>query len=94
MNTKAKGSKNERKTIALLEASGYQCTKSGGSLGVWDVIGISAFDFVLVQCKSNQWPSPAEMETLEEFPAPVNAKKLVHRWDDRARKPRVKALNY
>ena len=92
MNTKAKGSRNERRTIQVLEAAGYRCTKSGASLGAWDVIGIRSFDFVLVQCKTNAWPSPAEIETLEDFPAPVNCFKLVHRWDDRKRKPRVKEI--
>lgn len=92
MNAKRKGSRNERRTIALLEAAGYVCTKAGGSLGTWDVIGIGSSDFVLVQCKSNRWPSSVEMEQLTLFKAPPNARKLVHRWRDRQRLPDVREV--
>ena len=34
MNTKAKGSRAERKAIAMLEAAGERCTKAGGSLDI------------------------------------------------------------
>jgi len=40
MKTKRKGSRNEHRTMALLEAAGYSCTRSGGSLGVFDVVAI------------------------------------------------------
>lgn len=92
MNTKAKGSKNERKSMALLEASGYRCTKSGASLGCFDVIGVNGAGFVLVQCKSNTWPSLAEMESIRDFPCPPNAVKIVHRWDNRKKLPLVKEI--
>ena len=49
MERKRKGSRRERQSIALLSAQGYACTKSGGSLGVFDVIGIGADDVVLCQ---------------------------------------------
>ena len=92
-SAKAKGARQERRTMALLEAAGYECTKAGGSLGAWDVIGISATDVVLVQVKSNAWPRSDEMETLKNFRAPMNCRKLIHRWRDRQRIPDVKELN-
>lgn len=92
MNTKAKGSRNERRSMVILEAAGYQCCKSAASLGAWDIIGIGSIDLVLVQVKSNQWPGSVEMETLRGFVAPPNARKLVHRWRDRQRIPDVKEL--
>lgn len=92
MNSKAKGSRNEHKTIELLEAAGYECMKAGASLGVFDVIGVGPTDIVLCQVKSNRWPSEAEMEGLREFKAPSNCKKLVHRWRDYQRVPDVKEL--
>jgi hypothetical protein len=50
VKTKRKGTRNERRTMALLEAGwGYYCTRSGGSLGVFDVVGIGSSDIVLVQ---------------------------------------------
>jgi hypothetical protein len=91
-NRKAKGSRNERRTRDLLETAGYQCTKAGGSLGAWDVIGIGSNDFVLVQVKSNDWPGSTEMETLRNFTVPPNTKRLVHRWRDRQRMPDVREL--
>ena len=91
-NAKAKGSRNERRTVALLEGAGYSCTKADGSLGAWDVIGIGSTDFVVVQCKSNAWPGSVEMETLRNFRVPSNCRKLVHRWRDRQRIPDVREL--
>ena len=78
--------------MAILEAAGYQCTKSGASLGAWDIIGIGKNDFVLVQVKTRDYPGSAEMETLKNFVAPHNAKKLVHRWRDRQRLPDVREV--
>lgn len=78
MNAKAKGSRNERRSIAVL--------------GVFDVIAISSQDIVLVQVKSNRWPLECEMEALRLFPAPANARKLVHRWIDRQSVPDVKEV--
>lgn len=92
MNKKAKGSRRERQTIELLQAQGYACTKSGGSLGVFDVIAIGARDMLLVQCKSNRWPSSVEMASIEDFKAPANCRKLIHRWRDRASIPDVREI--
>lgn len=93
MNTKAKGSRNERRTIKLLEAAGYSCMKAGASLGVFDVIGISSQDVVLCQVKSNEWPRSVEMEAIELFKTPPNCRKLVHRWRDRQRLPDVREVS-
>ena len=56
MRAKRKGTRNEHRTMALLESAGYHCTRSGGSLGVFDVIGIGSSDIVLVQVKTRDWP--------------------------------------
>lgn len=92
MNAKRKGTRNEHRSIALLEASGYRCTRAAASLGAWDIIGIGSADVVLLQVKTRDWPGSVEMETLREFPTPPNARKLVHRWRDRQRLPDVKEL--
>jgi len=91
-NPKAKGTRNEHRSIAILEAAGYKCCRSAASLGDWDVIGIGATDFVLVQCKTRDWPGSAEMETLKMFQVPSNCKKLIHRWRHRQKLPDVKEL--
>ena len=92
MNAKAKGTRNEHRSIRLLEAAGYACTRAAASLGAFDVIGVGTKDVVLVQVKTRDWPGAVEMETLRDFPIPPNARKLVHRWRDRERLPDVKEV--
>ena len=79
--------------MELLTALGYYCTRSGASLGVFDVLGVSPTDFVLIQVKSNCWPGAVEMEAMREFPCPPNCRKLIHRWDDRKKSPQVKEVS-
>lgn len=92
IQAKRKGSRNEHRSIQVLEAAGYRCTRAAGSLGEWDVIGISGSDLVMVQVKTRDWPGTIERRILEEFPAPSNARKLLHRWRDRQRLPDVQEL--
>lgn len=91
-NRKAKGTHNEHRSIKILEAAGYRCTRSAASLGEWDIIGIGSTDVVLVQVKTRDWPGSVEMDTLRTFSAPTNTKKLIHRWRDRQRTPDVKEI--
>jgi Holliday junction resolvase len=86
-NPKRKGNRQEHRTMAILEAAGYACTRSAASLGDWDIVGVGSSDFVLVQCKTRDWPSSEEMETLRSFVCPANCHKIVHRWRDRERLP-------
>ncbi len=90
--SKRKGARNEHRSMELLEAAGYCCTRAAASLGVWDIVAIGSTDFVLCQVKTNAWPGTVEMETLRNFVAPPNARKLVHRWRDYQRKPDVREL--
>jgi hypothetical protein len=76
-----------------LEAAGYAVCRAAASLGAWDLIDVSASDVVLVQVKTRDWPGAAEMETLQSFAAPPNARKLVHRWRRFQRMPDVKELS-
>ncbi len=92
MNRKAKGNRNEYKSMRLLEAAGYLCTRAAASLGVFDIIAIGPADIVLLQVKSNEWPRSAEMESIELFPAPPNCRKLVYRWRDRQGLPDVREV--
>jgi Holliday junction resolvase len=92
MNGKAKGTRNEHRSIRLLEAAGYRCTRAAASFGAWDIVGISSTDLVVVQVKTRDWPGAAETEQLKLFPAPENCRKLVHRWRDRQREPDVKEI--
>jgi hypothetical protein len=90
-NRKAKGTRNEHRSMKLLEAAGYACTRAAASLG-GDVTGIGSTDFVVAQSKSRDWPGSVEMETLRLFPAPPSVRKLVHRYVDGKRLPDAKEL--
>jgi Holliday junction resolvase len=92
MNAKAKGTRNEHRSMRVLEASGYRCTRSAASLGEWDIVGIGSTDVVLVQVKTRDWPGTVEMAVLEEFKVPPNVRKLVHRWMPRRSLPDVREL--
>ncbi len=92
INTKKKGARNEHKSIRLLEAAGYACTRAAASLGTFDIVGIGLTDVILVQVKSNDWPGTLEMEAMKLFRCPANARKLIHRWRDRQALPDVREL--
>ncbi len=92
MNCKGKGSRNEHRSMTILEAAGYRCTRSGASLGVFDIIGVGAADILLLQVKTRDWPGTVEMEAIRLFPVPQNARKLIHRWRERQRTPDVREV--
>jgi Holliday junction resolvase-like predicted endonuclease len=92
MNCRKKGNRNEHRSIAVLEAAGYRCTRSAASLGEWDIVGIGSTDVVLVQVKTRDYPSSGEMQALREFAVPPNCRKLIHRWRHRQRLPDVKEI--
>jgi Holliday junction resolvase len=56
MNCKKKGTRNEHRSIAILEAAGYKCCRSAASLGAWDIVGIGSTDVVLIQVKTRDFP--------------------------------------
>ena len=91
-NAKRKGNRNEHRSIALLEAARYACTRAAASLGIFDIVGIGPRDIVLVQVKSNDWPGSVEMESIRNFVCPPICKKLIHRWVDRRRLPDVRVV--
>lgn len=92
MNTAAKGRRLEHRSRRLLEAAGYAVVRAAGSLGTWDLVGLSPAGVALVQVKANRPPSPADLEGLRDFPAPPNTVKLVHVWRDRQRAPDIREL--
>lgn len=91
-NAKAKGSRQEHRTMRMLEARGYRCTRAAASLGEWDVIGIGTVDAVLVQVKSNRWPRSGEMRVLRAFVVPPGVRKLLVRWRDGVMTPDVRQI--
>jgi hypothetical protein len=83
MNAAHKGRRREHQAREWLEGLGYAVTRSAGSKGAWDLVGLSERGVVLGQVKSNTWPGPAERLALEVFPAPGGTRRLMFRFDDR-----------
>ena len=78
MNAKRKGWRREDQARKQLEKEGYYVTRSGGSLGAWDLVAIrrdweplpegAVMPLVrLVQVKSNRPPPRKEMQVLRSF---------------------------
>lgn len=77
MNRKAKGSRREREALRILEKQGYNVTKSGASLGLFDLIAINKEHIRLIQVKSNIISSK-ELANLRQYNnIPLNAIKEV-----------------
>ena len=70
MNTKAKGNRNEHRSIALLEAAGYRCTRAAASLGIRHrsnrVDGHRALP-------GKDSRLAGQVEAIKDFPVPTNA---------------------
>jgi Holliday junction resolvase len=92
MNRKAKGNRNEYKSMRLLEAIGYICFRMAGSFGIFDLIAVSPTDILFIQVKSNRMPSRAELNTIKSFACPFSTRKIIHVWQDRNSTPIVKEL--
>ena len=43
-NAKRKGTRNEHRSMRLLEAAGYSVTRAAALLGTWDLVGIGTPD--------------------------------------------------
>lgn len=87
-NAKAKGSRLERKSRDILRQAGFEVVKAGGSLGIFDLVGIHPEKGLvqLVQVKSNRGVSRREREGLIQFAARcvhTGWQVSIHRWRDR-----------
>lgn len=89
---KAKGARQERKARRILEAAGYYVVKSGGSLGMFDLVALGPRDVRLIQVKSNRRPGPVEREAIEQFLCPAYARKEVWVFHDYARTPTIECI--
>ena len=90
MNAKRKGWRREDQARKKLESLGYYVTRSGGSLGLWDLIAIRRDPFPqgmplvrLVQVKSNRPPPRKEMERLRGFVTSPRVSREVWIYPDR-----------
>ena len=80
MSQYTRGRSREYRTMALLEAAGYDAYRMAGSHGAFDVIGVGDTGIVLVQVKLGEVPGPSERALIRLAKCPSNGSKLVHRY--------------
>jgi Holliday junction resolvase len=66
-NKGAKGARGERERKKIREAEGYTVTRSGGSLGPFDLVGVRKDGGFLEQVKNGYKITASEKEALEHF---------------------------
>jgi hypothetical protein len=71
---------------------GYRCLGSAASHGIWDIISIGLKDTVLCQVKTRDGPGTADSDVLKLFPAPPNARKVIHRSRARQRRAKIRKI--
>jgi hypothetical protein len=52
MSAKRKESRQERRSIQILEAAGYRCSRTAGGLAIWNLIAMGTRDTVLLLVES------------------------------------------
>ena len=93
MSRYAAGRRAEWRTMRVMEAAGYVCTRSSSSKGPWDVVAVSSTDIALIQVKQGKTrPGKAERDLLLEVRRPPCARVLLHYWPPRSREPEVEEL--
>ena len=94
MNAKAKGTRVEHKARTLLEALGYNVTRSAASLGAFDLVAIHPTHTRCVQVKANRPPDRLEREQLQllaqAMPPAMSVEVWV--WKDREKHPSVEVV--
>ena len=92
INTAAKGRRLEHKTIRVLEAAGYDCTRAAASKGTWDIVAMNEDNLRLIQVKANHPPGPKERQSMAGAKAPPLASTEFRVWKDNVREPLIKIL--
>lgn len=92
INTAAKGRRLEHKTIRVLEAAGYDCTRAAASKGTWDIVAMNEDNLRLIQVKANHPPGPKERQSMAGAKAPPLASREFWVWKDNVREPLIKIL--
>ncbi|MHA1360805.1 MAG: hypothetical protein ACTSRC_22000 [Candidatus Helarchaeota archaeon] len=93
--SKQKGDRWERECRNILEYMGFAVTKSGGSLGLFDLIAIApgkiGFETCSIQCRCNKWfKSRKEKEKMRRFEDKYSHVTIeIWRKDDRKPAPMV-----
>lgn len=92
VNCKAKGTRNERRAKATLEAESWLVVRAAGSLGLFDLVALHVDHGVkLIQVKTNRRPGGKELNPLRSFLCYPWRKEVWVYWDGR-RDPDVMSI--
>ena len=94
MNRGAKGGRIERRAKKMLEAKGYTVVKSGGSLGLFDLVAWNSTLICFIQVKSGRPPGPLERQRLKDATATIPKCGVVETWTFRDGDPKHPAVVY
>lgn len=85
VNCKAKGTRNERRAKATLEAESWFVVRAAGSLGLFDLVALHVDHGVkLIQVRSNHRPGGKELTPLRAFLCYPWRKEVWVYWDGRS----------
>ncbi len=85
MTNYEKGARAEREAIQILEWMGYDCTRSAGSKGMWDIIAVHPTHVRFIQVKTEGAMTPEELEKIKLYNAPwMCSKEVFTRADNKA----------
>ena len=84
MNRKAKGARAERRAMKTLEQDGYLVTRSGASLGLFDLVAVGPADVLLVQVKAGSARlSKSERARIASLAVPAACRREIWRFPGR-----------
>jgi hypothetical protein len=92
MNKYTKGKRNELKTIRYLERQGYRCLRSAGSRSPFDIVAFGPYETLLIQVRSNRFPSISDIIEMDKYPTLPSIKKVIHVWKDHYMYPIVRPV--
>ena len=70
----------ERAARQYLEQAGYFVVRAGGSKGVADLVALSPYEALLVQCKLDGYVPPGERAALVNMAGYLGAEALIGSW--------------
>jgi Holliday junction resolvase len=77
MTNYEKGARAEREAIQILDWMGYDCTRSAGSKGIWDIIAVHPTHVRFIQVKVEGAMTPQELEKIKLYTTPWKCSKEV-----------------
>jgi hypothetical protein len=93
MNTKAKGRRNDQRTIRYLAQFGFlRLMVSAASKGEFDTMSYNANAVIFVQNKTNKLPDREELIQLMNTKTPNCSLRFLFVWHDHARHPEAYLL--